>query len=262
MTRRSATTQRGSTLRVNEYEEALAAALDSGVNACVGKSLVHANRIARKDPALKDALERQLYSDFAILARASLEVAKAEPHPMATILTGLAQHKVDPTTLAPLEPYLPKQTTAFREFNVLITGAALQQTPPEDRIERARLLNNLGYRLSKLGRREDALADAQEALTVYRELAQQRPDAFLPDLARSLGAMGLIHENSGNAIQAFSCFEEGVAHLYPLFELNHDAFSGLMGVLVSNSVEMAQTSNAKVSDTTRRALALLVSSVE
>ena len=45
-------------------------------------------------------------------------------------------------------------------------------------------LNNLGDRLSDLGRREEALAAAQEAVDLYRGLAAARPDAFTVDLSR------------------------------------------------------------------------------
>src|SRR5262249_19648768 len=45
-------------------------------------------------------------------------------------------------------------------------------------------------RLSNLGRREEALAASQEAVDIRRRLAQTRPDAFLPDLAMSLGVLG------------------------------------------------------------------------
>ena len=51
-------------------------------------------------------------------------------------------------------------------------------------------LNNLGHQLSELGRREDALAAAQEAVEIHRRLAAERPDAFLPDLATSLNNLG------------------------------------------------------------------------
>ena len=52
-------------------------------------------------------------------------------------------------------------------------------------------LNNLAVRLGDLGRREDALAAIQEAVTIYRELAAARPDAFRPDLARSLNNLAI-----------------------------------------------------------------------
>ncbi len=51
-------------------------------------------------------------------------------------------------------------------------------------------LNNLGTRLRDLGRREDALAAAQEAVDIRRGLAKDRPDAFLPNLAMSLNNLG------------------------------------------------------------------------
>jgi hypothetical protein len=44
-------------------------------------------------------------------------------------------------------------------------------------------LNNLATVLSKLGRREEAFAAAQEAAGLYRTLAGARPEAFRRDLA-------------------------------------------------------------------------------
>ena len=50
-------------------------------------------------------------------------------------------------------------------------------------------LNNLSIRLGDLGRPEDALAAIEEAVTIRRELAAARPDAFRPDLASSLTSL-------------------------------------------------------------------------
>jgi hypothetical protein len=44
----------------------------------------------------------------------------------------------------------------------------------------ARSLNNLSVQLAALGRREDALAAVEEAVTICRDLAAARPDAFTP----------------------------------------------------------------------------------
>ena len=54
----------------------------------------------------------------------------------------------------------------------------------EDR--RAMSLYIQSGRLADLGRREEALAAIEEAVTIRRQLAEARPDAFLPDLAMSL----------------------------------------------------------------------------
>lgn len=47
----------------------------------------------------------------------------------------------------------------------------------------ARALGAKGIWLSQSGRREEALTASEEAVAIYRKLAQDRPDAFLPDLA-------------------------------------------------------------------------------
>ena len=52
-------------------------------------------------------------------------------------------------------------------------------------------LNNLSFQLADLGRREDALAAIEEAVSLYRQLAAARPDAFAPDLAMALN--NLVH---------------------------------------------------------------------
>ncbi|MFD9441893.1 tetratricopeptide repeat protein, partial [Streptomyces sp. NPDC060001] len=50
----------------------------------------------------------------------------------------------------------------------------------------ARSLANLGADLSGVGRREEALTVTEEAVEIYRRLAQANPAAYHPDLARSL----------------------------------------------------------------------------
>ncbi|MEU0382709.1 tetratricopeptide repeat protein, partial [Streptomyces cyaneofuscatus] len=47
-------------------------------------------------------------------------------------------------------------------------------------------LTNLGAELSGVGRREDALTAAEEALEIYRRLAASNPAAYNPDLAHCL----------------------------------------------------------------------------
>jgi hypothetical protein len=42
-----------------------------------------------------------------------------------------------------------------------------------------------------VGRREEGLAPAEEAVAIYRRLAQTNPDAFLPGLATSLTNLGI-----------------------------------------------------------------------
>ena len=47
-------------------------------------------------------------------------------------------------------------------------------------------LSNQSASLADLGRCEDALAGVDEAVGIYRELAQTHPDTYLADLATAL----------------------------------------------------------------------------
>jgi hypothetical protein len=47
-------------------------------------------------------------------------------------------------------------------------------------------LNNLGVRLSEVGRHEEALSPSQEAVTAYQQLAEANPDAYFPNFVASL----------------------------------------------------------------------------
>ncbi len=52
-------------------------------------------------------------------------------------------------------------------------------------------MHNLSSSLAELDRREDALAASAEAVGIYRELAAARPDAFRPDLTRTLSNLAV-----------------------------------------------------------------------
>jgi len=85
---------------------------------------------------------------------------------------------------------------------------------------------------SHLGRREEALTHAQEAVALYRKLAAERPDAFLPDLAMSLGALGSCYRGQGQTRKAKEAFEEALGKLSPLFLHLPEAFARLMAMLL------------------------------
>ncbi|WP_367281031.1 tetratricopeptide repeat protein [Thermoflexus sp.] len=64
--------------------------------------------------------------------------------------------------------------------------------------------------LSDLGRREEALQAAQEAVHLYRQLAAHHPDAFLPDLAGSLTNLGAMLSALGRHEEALQATQEAV----------------------------------------------------
>src|SRR5438034_873004 len=118
---------------------------------------------------------------------------------------------------------LPAQTLVLRELAVDLTRRIVDRlrTVAGSELEREDVaeaelhlltgsLNNLGTGLSGLGRREEALAAAQEAVAICRRLAAARPDAFLPDLAMSLNNLGAGLGNLGRRDEAVATAQEAV----------------------------------------------------
>ena len=85
-------------------------------------------------------------------------------------------------------------------------------------------MSNVGGRLSELGRREQALAATEEAVTIRRLLAEASPDAYLPDLAASLNNFGRFLSELGRREQALAATEEAVTIRRLLAEASPDAY--------------------------------------
>jgi tetratricopeptide (TPR) repeat protein len=123
----------------------------------------------------------------------------------------------DFAALMELAAEVPQQTLALRELAAVveerINAAATEAATGEPRLRAllANARNNLANRLSDLGRREPALAAAEEAAGLYRELAGQRPDAFRPDLAMSLNNLANRLSALGRREPALAAAEEAVA---------------------------------------------------
>ncbi|MGW4946369.1 tetratricopeptide repeat protein [Actinoplanes sp. NPDC004185] len=90
--------------------------------------------------------------------------------------------------------------------------------------QRARYSGNLAIRLAYSGRRERALAAAEEAMGIYRRLAEVNPDAYLPDLASSLSNLGNCLSQLGRREQALAPAEEAKGIYRRLAEVNPDAY--------------------------------------
>jgi tetratricopeptide (TPR) repeat protein len=88
-------------------------------------------------------------------------------------------------------------------------------------------LNNLAAGLSELGRREEALAAAQEAADLYRALAAARPDAFLPDLATSISVMADVVAALDRRAEAARMATQALEILAPFVERHPQAYQGL-----------------------------------
>jgi tetratricopeptide (TPR) repeat protein len=176
----------------------------------------------------------RLVQDFAYPVEAPDAAAeeKATGRRIMEWLLNLAGKIEDPEQLLPLVAALPEQTTILREPAAQLTRAladyfvekAKEDDDPLSVIYSATLLNNLANRLSALGRREEALKAAEEAVGHYRALAEARPDAFIPDLAGSLNNLANVLSALGRREEALKAAEEAVGHYRALAEARPDAF--------------------------------------
>ncbi len=169
--------------------------------------------------------------------------------PLAWLDALIEAAKNIPVFLRSIEAELPSQTLALRERAVNIDTRLLKlldggpvydpATPPDSAEpevlpERARVLHNLGVRLSDLGRREEALEATREAVTLRRQLSAQRPDAFLPDLAMALNNLGLRLSGLGRREEALEATREAVTLYRQLSAQRPDAFLPDLALSLNN----------------------------
>ena len=101
-------------------------------------------------------------------------------------------------------------------------------------------LNNYANRLSDLGDPQGALGPAQEAVALRRQLAQDNPAAFTPDLAGSLNNYALTLSELGDPQGALGAAQEAMRTLAPLFAALPDAYAQNMAVIAQNYIKRCE----------------------
>ena len=99
-------------------------------------------------------------------------------------------------------------------------------------------LGNLGICLVNVGRREEALAASQEAVAIYRRLAEGRREAFLPNLARSLNNLGADLGDLRRHEEAIAATQEAVDIYRHLMERSSDAVLPALATTLSTHSEV------------------------
>ena len=177
---------------------------------------------------IRGRLAHALRIDPAGLAGPAIRVTQETGEVLGAALADVLPDTLSPEEARRLEALLPFPTVALREVAVLITQKAvygLEDPDTEKQFSKeARLLNNLSNRLADLGDREAARDAIQKAVVIYRQLADQRPDAFRPDLATSLNNLSVSLADLGDREAARDAIEEAVEIRRQIADQRPDAF--------------------------------------
>ncbi|MBM4328263.1 MAG: tetratricopeptide repeat protein [Deltaproteobacteria bacterium] len=249
----------------NTRQDYLAQVFDGTDQSALRTGLTVLSRLSvRRPEEAAEWLRRVLDADVKGRATPALDACLAVCSESAHAATGrvLAEalaREGTPELARDFEERLPEQTVLLREVGVWATTKLVEylradrrpqsrflylrrifsfvrgdRRDEHTRAEEARLLNNLGNMLSDLGRREEALKAAKEAVEIYRDLAKARPDAFLPDLAMSLNNLGGRLSNLGRREEALEAAQEATEIYQGLAKARPDAFLPDLAMSLNN----------------------------
>jgi tetratricopeptide (TPR) repeat protein len=155
--------------------------------------LAELTRGAPGQPAIRAALDGLLAAELPRIVDLAVTADDAGLADLASLALQLAPQ---PHLAAELVRQMPERSVRLAALAAILTSQQVthyRAGPVSEDLEAAsRLagsLTNLSVRLGSLGRWEEALGAAEEAVTIRRELAAARPDEFRPGLADSLNSL-------------------------------------------------------------------------
>ena len=200
--------------------------------------LAELTRAAPNQPAVRAALGEMLAAALPRIVHLAVTAGPAELADLASLALQLAPQ---PGLAAQLAGQMPQHSVQLAALAATLTSqqvthyqAGTIDGQPDGRNRLAGSLSNLSVRLADLGRREGALAAVEEAVTIYRELAAARPDAFRPDLAMSLNNLSADLANLGRREGALAAIEEAVTIRRELAAARPDAFRPDLAMSLNN----------------------------
>ncbi len=100
--------------------------------------------------------------------------------------------------------------------------------------EYAMTLNNLAILHSAQNNYQDALQEFEEALKIYRKLAETNPHTYLPYVATTLNNLAILHKAQNNYQDALQEFEEALKIRRKLAETNPNTYLPDVAVTLIN----------------------------
>ena len=178
-------------------------------------ALQNLNRAGRTDPEAAAAITERLINSIDGLWLPALSVGAAQGGAvLAGVERSIASEAVDVPT-EELAIGLPLGHVTLRSLAAILAVRSVEQARSRGASdeELARLVGNLGSRLSEIGDRTGALEATEEATVIRRQLASANPAAFLPNLAASLSNLGIRYSDVGRRDAFDQIFDEVVAEL-------------------------------------------------
>lgn len=141
-----------------------------------------------------------------------------------------------PESVADLYARMPSPSLSLRDLALKVTekwlaSAAAGQT---SRATYAAMQGNHALALHNMGRHQEALEAAQEAVKLFRELAVNNPDVFRPLFATSLSNLANGLSDVGQLQKALEAAREAVDIRRKLFADDPDAFRPALGSTLNN----------------------------
>jgi tetratricopeptide (TPR) repeat protein len=186
----------------------------------VHHNLTVLTRLAQRDPSTSHYLNQILEERLDQLGEVAVNVASETGDPLGLALAKMIQKNATPEILVRilgvLEHY--QDSVPLREVAVEATRKYLNiqqviwpQPNNLQKSQRAKLMESLGERLSRIGQWNEALHHAQESVAWYRQLFSEQPATFSLDLARSLNQLGERLYELGKYDEALMACREAIA---------------------------------------------------
>ena len=202
-------------------------------------------RLARRRPELEKWIGTALHGRLEALAEIALKVVVATGDPLgfklAEEIESLESIEVVKRVQELCDGANYEGSFPLREVACIATErilALLRDSKSESnrgkQAKYAKLANNLAIRLSDLGRHEDALHAAQEAVATYRQLNILKPSSFKSSLATSLNNLGKVLTELGQHEEALNTIQEAVDLYQQLKSQRPNAFQSEFAASLNN----------------------------
>mgnify|MGYP002754277861 CR=1 FL=1 len=189
-------------------------------------------RAASQDRESASKLARHVLKTCPHLWGSALEVALAQGGPFVGALEYLVDSGVD-LPFEEIERSIPLEHSTLRGV-ALAAVQRMEGRSESDPAERARYLRRLANRLSKSGRRDEALEAAQEAIILYRKLVELYPEIYTSDLAMTLDNLGNRLSEVGRRDEGLEAVREAVEQYRLLAAASPETYASNLASSLNN----------------------------